>query len=373
MKDLTRLLYKLHKGSLVFNYGEKIASTKPADLIRVLSEWSQRDVVDMTIRNIIVDTILSSENKQIGSGIICALTLLSDDNFCDDIQKYRHRAEVTDLDATIKYFLGNGMLSKLTRSALEMGALGGNIRFSLSNSSNFILESSNTFNIEGHIHPLFESDMRWFELPHIICIDGIIESLGEIDSLLQEAAEIKNNIIICASGYHHDVVHTLSENWKLQRLKVVPFIVRRWSSDEKSAPEVCDKMGLVCVSRDKGDILASKKLEYFSTVKSAYLSARDIAIQNDTGESVHLDIRIPKTMRDLAGIIEDRIRVTLQACVGVAQWGILKNHRIFEVSNNLGINQPEVSVNTIVIGIRSAQTCKEIIKKLGAAIVPDIN
>ena len=67
INDLEQLLIRLDSGKLVFNYGEKVCPAKPADLIRVLSEWSQSDLVDLTIRNIIVDTILSSENKQIGS------------------------------------------------------------------------------------------------------------------------------------------------------------------------------------------------------------------------------------------------------------------------------------------------------------------
>jgi hypothetical protein len=254
-----------------------------------------------------------------------------------------------------------------------MGALSGDVRFSMSNDSNFVLESFNAVSIDGYIHPLFECSTRWFEMPHVIGIDGIIESLGEIDRILQEAAEYKSNVVICSLGYHPDVINTLSENWKLNRLRVIPFVVKNWNKDKKSdGLQACDDIGITCVSRDLGDVITNKKLEYFSTVESVYFSARNMSVQNSEGNNIHLNIRVPKTMKNMAGLIEDRIRITLQACAGIARYGILKDHIILDKALVLGIKQPTVPCNALNIGLKSAKSCKNIIKKLGAAIVPDI-
>jgi len=374
LKELSVLIQRLHNSQLVFNYGEKVSGTKPADLVRVLSEWSQKDFIDLAIRNIIVDTILSSENKQIGSGIICALSLLSQVSISEDLRLHRKPAEISDLDASLKYFLGDGLLAKITYASLQMGSLGGNLRFELSNNKDFILESTTAVNIGGHIHPLFQCDnSRKLHLPRIICVDGIIESVGEIDNLLREAADYKSTVVICALGFHPDIVNTLSQNWKEDRLKVVPFVVSKWSLETpEDAITSCDRIGLTCVSREKGEVLASQKLENFSSVESVYLSSRTMAIQNELGDEVHLEIRVPKVMSRLAGLIEDRIRIALQSCTGIAKWGRLKNHEIFKVSKKLGIAHPEVSISAAVFGIKSAKACKKNINELGAAVIPDI-
>ena len=259
IKELATLLCKMHRGSLVFNYGSKAISSTPADLVRVLSEWSQNDLVDLTIRNIIVDTILSSENKQIGSGIICALSLINYETRRYHIDEealmlpfYREPAVITDLENAIDYFLGGGLLSRIALESIKRGALGGSVRFDISRGKDFVLHAANTEKIDGHIHPLFSHRIKKLYLPHVVCVDGIIESLGEIDKILQESADSKNNVVICALGFHPDVVNTLSENWKENRLKVLPFIVTRWSSNqEETALEACSKLGLNCVSRDK--------------------------------------------------------------------------------------------------------------------------
>ena len=77
LSELRALLNRLHSNKLVFNYGSKVITAKPVDIVRVLSEWSQNDSIDLAIRNIIINTILSSENKQSGSGVLCAYHLIN--------------------------------------------------------------------------------------------------------------------------------------------------------------------------------------------------------------------------------------------------------------------------------------------------------
>ena len=374
LKELKALLCKLYDGRLVFNYGEKVAKSMPSDLIRVLSGWSQNDLVNLTLRNIIVDSIVSSENKQIGSGIICALTLLSNNDKLDiDLSGYRNRARLNDIEQTIKYHLGQGNLSRVVKSAIEFGALNGSLRFEISNNKDFFISSESSVKIVGNVHPAFELTRNWFDFPVIVCVDGLIESLGELDHLLQESAEHKNNVIILANDFHPDVVNTLNENFKEKRLNIVPFVVREWGSDPGIEPlQVCDNLNLECISRDRGDVLVTKGLDDFSMVRSVYLSARNITLHNKEGDDVHTTIRIPKVSDSLAGLIEDRIRVTLQSCKGIAKWGLLKEHKILDYADSLGFVSPKVSVNSLYFGIKTASQCKANILNMGAIITPDI-
>ena len=374
LKELRILLCKLYEGRLVFNYGEKVAKSMPSDLIRVLSEWPQNDFINLTLRNIIVDSIVSSENKQIGSGIICALTLLSDINKPDiNLSSYRNRASFDDIEQTIQYHLGQGNLSKVIKSAIELGALNGSLRFEISNNKDFFINSESATKIVGNVHPMFELTKRWFDFPTIVCVDGLIETLGELDCLLQESAEHKNNVIILANDYHPDVVNTLNENYKEKRLNIVPFVVRKWSDNPETEPlQVCNNLNIECISRDRGDVLVTKGLDDFSMVKSVYLSARNIAIHNEEGDDVHTTIRIPKVSDSLAGLIEDRVRITLQSCKGIAKWGLLKEHEILDYAESLGFVPPKISVNSLYFGIKTATKCKTNIINMGAIITPDI-
>ena len=375
VRKLAGLIQKMHGNELVFNYGEKVTTARPTDLVRVLSEWSQDDLVDHTMRNIIVDAILSSENKLVGSGIICALALVATESVCDDRRIFHPvRAHVEDLEKCIDYFLGNGILSNLVNSSLGIGGLGASMMFEISNRRDFVLETTTAEMIEGYVHPIFKMTNRRFELPYIVCVDGIIESLGEIDHILQEAAELKCGVIVCALGYHPDVVNTLSENTSAGRLNVIPFVVQKWSTDHPDALQACAALGLTCVSPAAGEILTTQCLENFSTVRSAYISSRNVAIQNDTGNHTHMCIGIPKNMEGLAGLIEDRIRITIQACRSVSQAGLLANHSILDFAESiLKINRPRVSIDALHVGLKSAQGCKEIINTLGGIVIPDPN
>ena len=372
VERLGPFLQKMHEGKLVFNYGEKTCPTKPADLLRVLSEWSQKDLVDLTIRNIIVDTILSSENKQIGSGVICALSLL--DALHEDTKLLSKRAEVDNLFYSIDYMLGKGILSEIVKKSIEVGTLGASISIDVSHNRHFIIESDTVVKILGSIHPVFENPpTKKIENPVIVCVDGIIESLGEIDGLLQEAAENKTNVIICASGYHPDVVHTLYQNWKEKRLNVFPFAVAYWDPSLKlTTLEVCSKLGLDCVSPETGGVLASKKLENFSSIKSSYFSKNNLSLCLDDGDEIFLQIKIPSYLENMLGVIEDRIRIAVNNCISIANSGVAKDTSIELQAKKLGIPYPAVSLKAHQVGIKTAENCKLMIESLGGAVIPEI-
>ena len=373
LKELSTFLVRLCSGRLVFNFGNNVVNSVPADLVRSLSEWSQDDFVDLAIRNIIVDAIVSSENKQVGSGVICALALLSNKKFDSDIKKYRNRAELHDLDKTIDYFLGSGNLSKVTKQSIGLGSLNGSLRFDISNNKDFLISAEPAIKIKGFVHPMFDLNKRWVESVTLVCVDGVIESLGEIDSILQGSSVHKNNVIILATNYHPDIINTLNVNFKDNRLNVIPFVVEGWGETPGTdALEACANIGIDCVSRERGDVLAAKTLDDFSIVKSTYISANSIAIHNDGGNEIHTMIKVPNTVKPMAGLIEDRVRITLQSCKGIARWGLIKDHDILNVSHLDGLRKPMVPVSALYFGIQTAERCKENINNLGAIIIPDI-
>ena len=57
---------------------------------------------------------------------------------------YREPAVITDLENAIDYFLGGGLLSRITLESLKRGALGGSVRFDISRGKDFVLHAANT-------------------------------------------------------------------------------------------------------------------------------------------------------------------------------------------------------------------------------------
>ena len=257
-KGLEGLIVNLYKGKLVFNYAGMAINACPADVVRVVSEWSQNDSLDLTIRNIIVNAVVSSENKQIGSGIICAMALTGLGHELLEINENEFlrgcRAEKKDLSRSIKHLVGTGLVSKISKACVDMGGISSeSLNFNLTYNKNFVIKQMSTKRISGYISPMFENYPSRYDSATIILLDGVIESVGEIDHLLQTAASTKNNVIICARGFSPDVVYTLYQNWKEQRVYVFPFEVIDWPTE--NLKEYAESVGAVCVTHESGNIL----------------------------------------------------------------------------------------------------------------------
>ena len=368
--ELRQIIQKIHTDEMVLNYGSQVTAAKPIDLIRVLSEWSQKDVLDLTIRNIIANSILSSENKQIGSGIICACSILQrhpDKLLSGAVRK--SRAERDDLSQTLRYFLGSGTVYRLCETLLDMGGMSSSIRFDLGRSDDIVVRQINTHEIFGVIQPLFGKHPASIDSPIIVVIDGIIESLGEIDYLLQRAAETKCPVILCATGFGPDVVNTLSHNWNADRLRVLPFWIQKLDPDF-SLLHMCEKMKITCVSPERGDLINTLELDECSRVHNAFLSDQSLSIQGDLGDARHLEVYLPQRFKSLGGLIEDRCRIALRACVSIARSGLPDVSITQKITGGLNISMPSISYVSQEVGIRAAISCEKIIKDLGGIIVP---
>ncbi len=368
-KELRQIIQKLHTDQLVLNYGPKVAAATPADLIRVISEWPQKDVLDLTIRNIMVDAILASENKQIGAGIICACSLLQTHRDDTSGAPRKGRAVRDNLSQTLKYFLGRGIIYNLCETLLEMGGMSSSIRFDLGSCNDFVVRQIDTHELFGVVHPLFGSHPASIDSPTILAVDGIIESVGEIDYLLQRAAETKCSVILCAMGFDPHVVNTLSHNWKANRLRVFPFWIRNLEPDQKLL-RLCEEMKITCITPERGDLINTQDLDECTTAEAVFLSDQSLAIQNESGDGQHLEVYIPRRFKSLSGLIEDRCRVALRACVSIASTGTADISILHKIIEELDIPLPPISSASLEIGMRAASTCKKIINDLGGIIVP---
>ena len=369
--DLYHLLVSLHKGSLTFNYNGKVINAVPADVVRVVSQWSQSNSISLSLRNIIVSAVLSSENQQIGSGIICALALTPQGRALLELneEKFRKRTFVEEdsLFEAIKYMVGSGVISKIAKKALKMGLMSSDVlRFNLTYHSDFILKQLIAQQISGLIHPLFKEYPKNIEA-HILFIDGFIESLGEVDHFLQQCAELKINVVICAEGYGPDVITTLYQNWLQKRLFVFPFQINHWPGG--SAQNYSQKMGIKCISTSTGHVLNTLTVEDLGPTFITSLEKNILSIEDSEGEEFYLEILSPGRFKPLMGLIEDRIRICQLTCRGIAEKGLTSDPEYQEIMSLIGFEKVKVSNSAIRAGISAAKSCKKLLNNMGAMII----
>jgi hypothetical protein len=158
---------------------------------------------------------------------------------------------------------------ELLMSAMTLAGFGGKIVVERSNSSKQSCEliQGYTFNQT----PAFDVNVSLTE-PMIICIDGFIESVSEINKLLLMAAETKSQVIMFVRGLSNDVINTLKVNYDRRTLTVIPVIVKFDLDGLNQMKDVSISSGAELISSDKGDLISNVDLKNASRVKSAVIT-----------------------------------------------------------------------------------------------------
>jgi hypothetical protein len=366
MKQLEVLLCKLHSGSLIYNYGTRVAIAKPIDLVRVMASWKTEDAVDLTIKNILISSVLSAEKRQVGAGMVCAQQLISLQEAVVPPTRdtLTHRVEDPELDDTLKYYLGPGMVYELMSTIIKNGGLVATLSFGFSASKDFVILAQSSEELHGEIHPFFEQAQigDQFENAAIIGIGGILNSVAEIDHILQEIAFQGCTAIICAESFAPDVVITFKQNWETGQLKIVPFMFSKKSL--VAAPEVFKKLGIAWIAAGSVMALSSTTLDDFTVQEAIRVSNSGISISHLGGSLQHIEVKIPKRLANMTGVIKDRCSLAQKACMSLVRSGKSENS-FMPYTKNYEIR---TSYAAQVVGIRAAASCKTIMKELGAIV-----
>ena len=131
------------------------------------------------------------------------------------------------------------------------------------------------FDCEPDVNFLARSDSNYsvYESAKVLLVDGIIEKISEIDSLLNSFVNTEEPLVIFARGFGYEVVSTLLLNVHRGTLKVFPIAV---PITEKNPNTIVD-IAAACNS----DIISTVKGEVISTVSfDSLLPVDKIAIKN---------------------------------------------------------------------------------------------
>ena len=292
-RKLDKLLTDCIGGKLLFNYSSSVLRAVPADIVRIVSQ-SKHLASNALLRSTLINIALSCEKRCSGSGFVFLLLLSSSTKISDD---KKMRVNIADLQKIIQSYYGNGTISKLLQKICHKHGFEYNIKFINGPVENLKLRATNSSQFYGNIDPAFSKD-KIEGKHHVFCTRGKIETIGEVDNLLQWSQKNNQKIILLANSFSPDVAQTLEHNYG-EKLHVVPFI---FDDKEQDITSICNQV----VDTDTGI--------RFNNIDYGQSDAFDIVIKRDRftvncehGAFRHIDIVIPNNAIALNGIIEDRL------------------------------------------------------------------
>jgi hypothetical protein len=192
----------------------------------------------------------------------------------------------------IQQSISDKTLYDMLLNALDFAGLYGklSIDYTDRNEHRLDLYTGNRFSV-GFSHDFTQLQQVIRTNPRILIVDGIIEKTSQIDHWLQESLKRNESVVIFCIGMLPDVIQTLSLNFKLKKLDVIPIIV---SLNNETVNTLKD-ISIICNTRyvtiDRGDVLSTIKYDEFSTIPSIVLTRSDITIENPRN-STNIELHI---------------------------------------------------------------------------------
>ena len=231
---------------------------------------------------------------------------------------FQKKIEIEDIDRVVNNMLGSGVTSDSVKSIVRNASISSEIRVTSSDMAFYpVLSVDHLVEVNANLSEMFFTKRKRIENTAIVFIDGIVERLGEIESLLQSFAEEKKNLCIFSRGFSPEVSHTLSENHKRGSLYVFPF---RVVGGEDAFSIFENLPGFFSLENILS--LRTASAGDFDFIYNVNIKNSSTSIEGLEGTSRRAQITLPSRLGNLSGLIEDRIlygkkRVTQTAFSGI--------------------------------------------------------
>jgi len=355
VKTLQDSMNSLESGKLTFNFKGRPVKAVSSDIIRIVSELPQDDSLGIALRNIILEGLMSSEDHSVGSGSIFLSSLLR-----GAIPKYKSgklRAETEEVLEAVSTLIGTGVCYQIVRSIIKEGAIDSRINFEVSNrDKNFLVKIQSSLKVVGEFHELFSVNRSKISNAYTLAVDGVIESLGEIDCLLQSAASSKQNVFLIARGYSPDVVNTLMKNYGKKNMFVFPFV----AVGEESVYENLRKADIKVIHRDSYLMLRTLTIDDISMKESdIVLDDYMVRIGGVDSTSRNVTVVVPQAYEKNIGLIYDRIVMSLKCARETCRTGTC-------IETYSG---KRVSIKSAINARKTTRSIKKMLEGLGCIIL----
>lgn len=197
---------------------------------------------------------------------------------------------------------GHPYLAEACLEAISLAGLEGKIYVESGNQDCFFVELKEGYVFKVKPYDFFTDKKQWnmYQCKALV-VDGFVESVSEIDHILNIAHETKQPMIIISHGYSEEVVSTLYTNFKKDLLNIIPL---RLESDVESV-NVINDIGVVCgmdpISSLKGQMLTFVKYDDIPTIEKITITKDQITIENSS--------TVDEVLKQIRGLLKKRENV----------------------------------------------------------------
>lgn len=279
------------------------------------------------------------------------------------IQNLQQPLHASNLEETVSWCFGQSKrssdLKELALSAIEMAGMNGNVQMEKVASGINLVEKhyGYVFPIKGNGYMLQDERARWeFSEVKVLCVDGMVESVAELDKILRGAFESKAPTAIVAQSFSEEVVATVLANNKRKAFNIGLFELEQSLNNMNVISDFSIVCGPNCLlSVFTGEIMALANYDELPTVDFFSGGRAGVAIRNTkTRKTVnaHINNLLAKRLDyvgqtggdDLGSLVENRIKNLLANTVTITT----SDETIGEVK------ETEISLDNALRSVRSA-------------------
>ena len=323
LQSLSSISDRLTSGSLTFDYGGRPIRALPSDIVRVVSQMKTVGEEELVYKNILLNAIISLELDSAFSSEQFLDFLLNKSPHKDNL-KLKLRSTEEDLLLLVRKKIGKGICYEVFKEIFYRSSVFCDLKFNISNvQSNFELQVTGGKKLDCQKPFLFEHKVEDVDDAYIIFVDGIIERVSEIHKLLESSSSENCKVIIFSHGFSPDVVHTLSENFKSKKLKVIPMTVE----NKKDSYKDFENLEVFTIRSENYLSIKTVSIEDLTKVEKITFKQNMCFFLGNQFDFFTAKVTIPKHFENQSAVIEDRIRSALQYAQEISKYGVLTNEK----------------------------------------------
>jgi hypothetical protein len=356
-------------GELEINNGGKLQKLTAADIrLALFARPRARVGVSLCIQNMFLHTLINLEKSSGLAGLVACLSCIrlvdndmrmitlgtnyeryTDD---EDLIKLTHLSRRSTRDAAhraIRKYIGNPLTSSIALQACNMTGHSGQLYVDKEYTSSTSVELTSGYTFPVHIEENFALSTKtkeWKEFNvKTIIIDGIIESVGEINRILEYFHNEKRPGVIFARGFNDEVLGTLSVNKNRETLNVVPIVVPYDLEGINMLVDLAVVSNTDVISSLKGDVISNIDPLDLVTVGKIIATQDGIIISNETADArvrAHvnniLEQKNEASITDKKALLDKRTKALSSVCTNIKLSSDLDNRDASYLQIQHGIN-----------------------------------
>lgn len=272
--------------------------------LQICMDYKFDDALRSSIHKVIIEHCFKAETISPGS-FIKTLHLVKKNlaGTISSIGEYSVTPRTQDVKNMISSMSDDHVLNRMIFEAITLAGFRGNISVEKSLNSTSSVELIDGYKFKHK--PLAGLKPVKISKPKVIVIDGYVESVSEINKLLQEASESKHQLLLMTRGMHEDVITTCKVNRDRSTMFVYPIIIEFDIDGINTINDICVVSGCLPISQNLGNLISEASLTHAAMIDECTIIGNSIIIKNSktkTGVLLHTKSLIQKRNDSVSGV-----------------------------------------------------------------------